>query len=1167
MHIINSVGYGGNVMFCGFCGNKIEDDAMFCPFCGGQTDNQQVNDQQMNSQPNRTKVTFPVYENATMPTSDNGTRVYAPQQLTGDKNKKNIKVKASKSPSKKRFRKRIIAIVAVMIILVGSIGAYFIWRSSDTKDEAYFKPFSYEDIVFPESGDAYIKNELILTGSKDSSFKKIKKLVEKVSGEVVGYVSMSNDYQIEFKKEKSKEELDDIIGDWSKNDLVASVGYHYVYETDGSIFDYTNDEWWNYKDGDKPDDFEENWDIYAPYGNNWGVESVWMPKVWESDTEFKPVKVGIIDTMFDKTHPDLDGRFKKAENNPDSIEYTVQTGSDSDATASAGDAAMANDTYLYHGTHVAGIIGAVIDNGVGIAGVAQNAELYGFSMAAPDGTLYTSIMEWKAAIGMQLLDGVKAINISMDVTLNDPAEMDQLNSEMERFLRACLNKEYYFLIFKAADSADNPTPGFLSGIQNGNVRSHIIVVGGAEYVYDENGTLQGYKAIDDQTPADIYAPGKAVDSDVPGGLTENHDGTSVAAPFVTGEAALIWGVNKNLTCKEVRDIILNNYVYEVEAAGTVKPYANVYLAVEAAIKTVDKNHESEDLSTKTDAAIDVEDEHKSDYDYDEQLYAPVLSELKETVNRITNWDRTGGSISFEATDFELEEDGRIVDSIIVAATGTTELRGEYYWFDDIDGDGTDEMFFSEEPQEIEENGKKRICYHAEMFVAKTDTGYKIVNLDTYIRESFEYLGNGVFYHVDTSGADGKQNHILYSYNGNSMRLERFAYKSSSLSSSESTLYEGDLTAIKESDWNVTNKLEGDAAEKRWTELIDEYTVDPHPWANIERRNIKDYNSGETGSESGDDPYKEILTRAKKQATMSDEEYYQIDEPGRMFGDYRNVEITASLEYNKELLGYLLMDLNNDGVDELILAYDEYITRLYTIKNSQLVVLLAGGGFDAYTGVQQTYLGNGQIYSNYCSLTGTYTSRQEQKVYKMNDSGDALEVVNGILTESDASSGESKTYIIAGTDKEFNIPGYQNGQTTDVEYNGTKFDNLNNMKQHLEYIPILEYSENQSTGIERPKELDGIWETGVGMHEEDGVTQCDKIMRFNKDNTAEYLVLQKDGSYRTRSTESVVYDYDENGDLRITRENGVYYIYNNNGELDYYSPEGEYYQTSGLHKVK
>ena len=1036
-------------MYCEYCGRQLEDGSFFCYECGNPIGSTQGSAMQNNgahtqsdSAQNRTKVTFPAYDSATMPGNSNvsgsssmsggaaGTRVYTPQQMNVGKKNKNAKngkkVKGVKSAAKSRFKKRIIAVVAAMVILVGSIGGYFIWRSmKNDKDEAYFKPFAYEDIEFSESGDAYIKNELILTGSKDSSFKKIKKLAEEMAGEIVGYVSMSNDYQIEFKDEKSKEDLDKIIDEWSDNDLVASVDYHYVYETDGSIFDYSNDEWWNYQDGDKPDDFEEDWDIYAPYGNNWGVESVWMPKVWEMDQDFKPVKVGIIDTMFDMSHPDLEKKFKKAENNPESIEYDVATGT---------------DTYLYHGTHVAGIIGATIDNGVGIAGVAQNAELYGFAMAAPDGTLYTSMMEWKAAIGTQLIDGVKAINISMDVTLNDPAEMEQLNSEIEDFLRVCLNKEYYFLIFKAANNAGNPTPGFITEIKPGTVRDHIIVVGGAECDYSEAGSLQGYKAIGDEQyqagvgeQIDIYAPGVEVDSDVPGGLTENHDGTSVAAPFVAGEAALVWGVNPELTCNEVRDIILNNYVYEVEAAGTVKPYANVYLAVEAAIKTVDKNHESEELSTKTDAAIDVEDNRKADYEYDEQLYAPFLRELKETVKEISTRDNIE-TIYFEATDFELEEDGQIVDNFIAFAPGTTGLRGEYYWFDDIDGDGTDEMFFSEEPQEIEENGRKRICYHAEMFVAKTDTGYKIVNLDTYIRASFEYLGNGVFYHVDTSGADGKQNHILYSYNGDSMRLERFAYKSSSLSSSESTFYEGDLTAIKESDWNVTNKLEGDAAEKRWTELIDEYTVDPHPWANIERRNIKDYNSGETGSESGDDPYKEILTRAKKQATMSDEEYYQIDEPGRMFGEYRDLEITSSLEYNEELLGYLLMDLNNDGVDELILAYDEYITRLYTIKNGQLVVLLAGGGFDAYTGVQQTYLGNGQIYSNYCSLTGTYTSRQEQKVYKMNDSGDALEVVNGILTESDASSGESKTYIIAGTDKEFNIPGYQNGQTTDVEYN-------------------------------------------------------------------------------------------------------------------------------------
>ena len=963
-------------MYCEYCGRQLEDGSFFCSECGNPIGSTQGIAMQNNgahtqsdSAQNRTKVTFPAYDSATMPGNSNvsgsssmsggaaGTRVYAPQQMSVGKKNKNAKngkkVKGVKSAAKSRFKKRIIAVVAAMVILVGSIGGYFIWRSmKNDKDEAYFKPFSYEDIEFPESGDAYIKNELILTGSKDSSFKKIKKLAEEMAGEIVGYVSMSNDYQIEFKDEKSKEDLDKIIDEWSDNDLVASVDYHYVYETDGSIFDYSNDEWWNYQDGDKPDDFEENWDIYAPYGNNWGVESVWMPKVWEMDQDFKPVKVGIIDTMFDMSHPDLDKKFKKAENNPDSIEYDVATGTDGEssdsATATVGDASatttddasnVSSDTYLYHGTHVAGIIGATIDNGVGIAGVAQNAELYGFAMAAPDGTLYTSMMEWKAAIGTQLIDGVKAINISMDVTLNDPAEMEQLNSEIEDFLRVCLNKEYYFLIFKAADNAGNPTPGFITEIKPGTVRDHIIVVGGAECDYSEAGSLQGYKAIGDEQyqagvgeQIDIYAPGVEVDSDVPGGLTENHDGTSVAAPFVAGEAALVWGVNPELTCNEVRDIILNNYIYEVTVNGgdsgiITRPYANAYRAVDAAIKTVDKNYESDDVSTKTDAAIDVEDNRKADYEYDEQLYAPFLRELKETVKEISTRDNIE-TIYFEATDFELEEDGQIVDNFIAYDPGTTGLRGEYYWFDDIDGDGTDEMFFSEEPQEIEENGRKRICYHAEMFVAKTDTGYKIVNLDTYIRESFEYLGNGVFYHVDTSGADGKQNHILYSYNGNSMRLERFAYKSSSLSSSESTFYEGDLTAIKESDWNVTNKLEGDAAEKRWTELIDEYTVDPHPWANIERRNINDYN-GESSDNAGDwkQAYVDILNGF---------EYIGKD-------SYTTQDIYKNNEWDIQYINYSYSDdkniyiayIDDDDIPELVF-YDYWNVYVISYRNGQVV---------------------------------------------------------------------------------------------------------------------------------------------------------------------------------------------------------------------------------------
>jgi hypothetical protein len=333
--------------------------------------------------------------------------------------------------------------------------------------------------------------------------------------------------------------------------------------------------------------------------------------------------------MFDMSHPDLDKKFKKAENNPESIEYDVATGTDGESTDSnttSGDTnatAAGSDTYLYHGTHVAGIIGATIDNGVGIAGVAQNAELYGYAMAASDGTLYTSIMEWKAAIGMQLLDGCKAINISMDMVFS--GNIDELNNELAEFLQECIDKKYDFLLIKAADNKNGS--GFITEITDKKVRDHIIVVGGAECVYDNSGSLTGYELINTK-PAetiDIFAPGVAVDSDVPGGLTENHDGTSVAAPFVTGEAALIWGVNEKFSSEEVKNLILENYIYEVEFTGadstTLKrPYANAYIAVDESIKLVDKDHESENVPTSTDAKIEISDQDR------------LEAKLKELVN-------------------------------------------------------------------------------------------------------------------------------------------------------------------------------------------------------------------------------------------------------------------------------------------------------------------------------------------------------------------------------------------------------------------------------------------------------------------------------------------------------------------------------------------------------
>ncbi|MCR4847113.1 MAG: S8 family serine peptidase [Eubacterium sp.] len=594
-------------MYCEYCGSLIEEGALFCTSCGNPVSNAS----QISGEENRIKVTFPIYDTTTMPIDGNKTKVNTPKQLTENK-KKDKRLKKTKSPSKNRFRKRIIAIVVAIVLLIGAVGAYFIWRS-DEGEKAYFKPFTYADIEFPESGDAYIRNELVLTGNQDATYDDIEDLAEDAAGEIVGYISISNDYQIQFDGGKGKDELDSIIEEWSDSSLVASVGYHYVLETDGSMFDYSNDEWWNYQDGDKPDDFEEDWDIYEPQGNNWGVESIWMPKVWDSDTEFKPVKVGVIDTMFELDHPDFTKsgsddsaksksgkKIVEAVNNPDQINYSGSV----------------YDVDQYHGTHVAGIIGAYINNDVGIAGVAQNSLLYGYSMASDGEDTYTSIMQWKTAIATELIEGIKLINISMEFNIFGDSDIaketiNTMNDEMETFLNACIDKKYDFLIIKSFDSLETQSPGFLTTIKEGKVRDHIIVVGGAlpkknpinDYVgaisvlYTHTDTKAGRL----QENVDIYAPGDEIDSDVPGGLTENHDGSSVAAPFVTGEAALIWGVNEKLTSLEVKKLILENYIYDVKVnfhddddnmKTIFRPYANAYFAVQAALGKQETSHVS-----------------------------------------------------------------------------------------------------------------------------------------------------------------------------------------------------------------------------------------------------------------------------------------------------------------------------------------------------------------------------------------------------------------------------------------------------------------------------------------------------------------------------------------------------------------------------------------------
>lgn len=115
----------------------------------------------------------------------------------------------------------------------------------------------------------------------------------------------------------------------------------------------------------------------------------------------KGVKVGVIDTGIDYTHPDLQSNFKGGFDVVDFDEDPMETTVDEGIPTT-------------HGTHVAGIIAA---NGE-MKGIAPHAEIYAYRALGPGGT-GTSV-QVMAAIERAVKDGMDILNLSLGNTINGP---------------------------------------------------------------------------------------------------------------------------------------------------------------------------------------------------------------------------------------------------------------------------------------------------------------------------------------------------------------------------------------------------------------------------------------------------------------------------------------------------------------------------------------------------------------------------------------------------------------------------------------------------------------------------------------------------------------------------------------------------------------------------
>ena len=302
-----------------------------------------------------------------------------------------------------------------------------------------------------------------------------------------------------------------------------------------------------------PDDslFSQQWDMRNT-GQSGGVAGadIGATRAWDLFTGDPNLKIGVIDSGVDYTHPDLvDNIWTNPGEIPDNHIDDDGNGYVDDVHgydfANNDSDPMDEDG---HGTHVAGTIAARGDNHIGVAGVCWRAKIVCIKFLS-GGSGFTS--NAIAAIEYSVAVGAKITNNSWGGSTNSQALRDAIAAAGDAgqlFVAAAGN----------AGASDDLNPTYPSAYDLPNIVSVAAI-----NRLDQLSTFSNYGA----TSVDLGAPGEAVISTLRGGGYVAASGTSMAAPHVTGALALMWGRHPELAAAQLKARLLASVVPIPALAG------------------------------------------------------------------------------------------------------------------------------------------------------------------------------------------------------------------------------------------------------------------------------------------------------------------------------------------------------------------------------------------------------------------------------------------------------------------------------------------------------------------------------------------------------------------------------------------------------------------------
>jgi thermitase len=289
------------------------------------------------------------------------------------------------------------------------------------------------------------------------------------------------------------------------------------------------------------------------YSLEWALPRIATLDAWARTTG-SGTTIAVVDTGIDTAHPDLAGQFT---GNPGERGSGRETnGVDDDGNGRVDDWQgwdFVNDDKLVdtqsqeHGTHVAGTIAALADNGIGVAGVAPAAQILPLKVFGGLGST-SSAARLAEAFDYAGDLGAPVVNASLGGFGHSTTITNVINAHPNTlYVIAAGNSN--------ADAADYYPC-------NANA-ANVVCIGASDHD-DARASFSNFSS----TAVDLFAPGVEIASTVPDAGYAYMEGTSMAAPHVAGVAALLAAAKPGAGSAAIKTALMGSVDVQATLAGT-----------------------------------------------------------------------------------------------------------------------------------------------------------------------------------------------------------------------------------------------------------------------------------------------------------------------------------------------------------------------------------------------------------------------------------------------------------------------------------------------------------------------------------------------------------------------------------------------------------------------